>query len=152
MTSSHELIANHLRLKRAYDPPTSEDGLRVLVDRLWPRGLRKADAAVDLWLKDVAPSTQLRKWFNHDAQRWPEFRRRYAIELMQHRAVADELRERVMHGTVTLLFAAQDQVHNHAIVLREALLQWPNWDGNSTSLESTRESSHVRKNVSPNLP
>jgi uncharacterized protein YeaO (DUF488 family) len=152
MTASRELIADHLRLKRAYDPSTPEDGLRVLVDRLWPRGLRKADAAVDLWLKDVAPSTQLRKWFNHDARRWPEFRRRYATELMQHSAEADELRERVMHGPVTLLFAAHDQVHNHAIVLRESLLRWPNWDGNGTSLESARESQHVRKNVSPNHP
>lgn len=113
-----------LRIKRIYDLPAREDGLRVLVDRLWPRGLAKADAAVDLWLKEVAPSTELRKWFNHDPERWAEFKRRYRRELKEpERAEAlDRLRRMARESdTVTLLFGTREETRNHATFLRDLL-------------------------------
>jgi uncharacterized protein YeaO (DUF488 family) len=110
-----------IRLKRAYDPPSPEDGLRVLVDRLWPRGLRKADAAIDRWLKDIAPSTELRRWFGHDPGRWDEFRRRYRDELAAHPDLLDELRGLARAGVVTLVYSARDERHNDAVVLRDVL-------------------------------
>jgi uncharacterized protein YeaO (DUF488 family) len=113
--------APDIRLKRAYDPPAPEDGVRVLVDRLWPRGLRKTDAAIDRWLKDIAPSTELRRWFGHDPDRWDEFRRRYRHELSAHAELLDELRALARAGTVTLVYAAKDERHNDAVVLREVL-------------------------------
>src|SRR6478609_3582032 len=94
--------ASHLRLKRVYEPPSPEDGVRVLIDRLWPRGLRKADAAIDRWMKDIAPSTELRRWFGHDPERWAAFHRRYTEELEQQAAAVDELRELARGGRVTL--------------------------------------------------
>jgi uncharacterized protein YeaO (DUF488 family) len=97
--------------------------MRVLVDRLWPRGLRKAAAAVDRWMKDIAPSTELRQWFSHDPARWHEFRHRYARELQQHATAIDELRELAGHGTITLVFGARDEEHNDAAALREVLLR-----------------------------
>jgi uncharacterized protein YeaO (DUF488 family) len=115
--------ASHIRLKRVYEPPSPEDGVRVLVDRLWPRGLRKADAAIDRWMKDIAPSTELRQWFGHDPERWQEFRRRYARELRQHATTIDELHELAQHKTVTLVFGARDEEHNDAVALREFLLR-----------------------------
>jgi uncharacterized protein YeaO (DUF488 family) len=115
--------ASHIRLKRVYEPPSPEDGVRVLVDRLWPRGLRKADAAIDRWMKDIAPSTELRQWFDHDPERWQEFRRRYARELRQHATTIDELHELAQHKTVTLVFGARDEEHNDAVALREVLLR-----------------------------
>ena len=120
--SAHAIQAGHVRLKRAYEPASPEDGVRVLVDRLWPRGLRKADAAIDRWMKDIAPSTELRQWFGHDPERWPEFRRRYAKELRQHATTVGELRELARHDTVTLVFGARDEEHNDAVALRELLL------------------------------
>ncbi|MGA9016067.1 MAG: DUF488 domain-containing protein [Acetobacteraceae bacterium] len=121
--TSRAAPASHIQLKRAYEPPSPEDGSRVLVDRLWPRGLRKADAAVDRWMKDIAPSTELRQWFGHDPERWQEFRRRYAKELKQHATAVDELRDLARHGTVTLVFGARDEEHNDAVALREVLLR-----------------------------
>jgi uncharacterized protein YeaO (DUF488 family) len=114
--------ARRIRLKRAYLPATAADGTRILVDRLWPRGVRKSAAAIDLWIKDVAPSTALRKWFAHDPERWPGFRRRYAAELRDHRDELAELRALARRKRVTLIFAAHDERHNHAVVLRRALL------------------------------
>ena len=111
----------HVRLKRAYEPPSYEDGLRVLVDRLWPRGLRKDDAAIDLWPKDLAPSADLRRWFGHDPGRWSEFRRRYEEELSCKAEPLEELRQKAEGGTLTLVYAARDELHNHAIVLRDML-------------------------------
>jgi uncharacterized protein YeaO (DUF488 family) len=111
------------RLKRAYDPPSPEDGRRVLVDRLWPRGLRKADAAIDRWLKDIAPSVELRRWFGHDPSRWDEFQRRYRSELSGHVALLDELRAQARDVPVTLIYAARDDRHNHAVVLRDVLVR-----------------------------
>ena len=110
----------HVTLKRAYEPPTAADGARILVDRLWPRGVAKADAAIDLWLKDVAPSTELRRWFAHDPAKWPEFRRRYRAELRGSPALA-ELRSLARKGHVTLVYSAKDEVHNDAVVLGELL-------------------------------
>ncbi len=110
-----------VRLKRAYDPASSDDGVRVLVDRLWPRGVRKADAAIDLWLKDVAPSTELRKWFGHDPARWKEFCRRYKSELSKIPDGVDELRSLAKKDRITLVFAAHDEVHNEAVVLKDII-------------------------------
>lgn len=107
-------------IKRVYEAAHEADGKRILVDRLWPRGLAKADAKVDLWLKDVAPSTELRKWFGHDPAKWEEFQKRYRAELKDNPALA-ELTAIVQEGTVTLLFAAKDTEHCHAVVLRDLL-------------------------------
>jgi uncharacterized protein YeaO (DUF488 family) len=119
---STRIAAANVRLKRAYDPPAASDGTRILVDRLWPRGVNKAKAAIDQWDKSIAPSTMLRNWFGHDPARWQEFRRRYANEIHEHRERLDELRARAQSGRITLVFAAHDQLHNHAIVLRDILL------------------------------
>jgi uncharacterized protein YeaO (DUF488 family) len=105
-------------LKRVYDPPAKADGERVLVDRLWPRGLTKAK--VDLWLKDVAPSTELRKWFGHDPEKWTEFKKRYRVELKNNPALS-ELQTLSRQGDITLVYAAKDQLHNEAVVLKQIL-------------------------------
>lgn len=110
-----------LRLKRVYEPAARGDGVRVLVDRLWPRGLTKKKAAVDHWMKDVAPSPALRKWFGHDPDRWVEFKSRYKIELRQHRDLLADIRKLNKQRTVTLVFGARDEEHNDAVVLREVL-------------------------------
>ena len=115
--------AEHLRLKRVYEPAAPQDGVRVLVDRLWPRGLTKQKAAVDHWMKDVAPSADLRKWFGHDPDRWGEFQRRYKAELRQRGDLLDQIRKMIDEGTVTLLFGARDEEHNDAVVLRDVLLK-----------------------------
>lgn len=119
---SSRIVAENIRLKRAYNPAGSGDGTRVLIDRLWPRGVRKADAAIDVWAKDIAPSTALRRWFGHDPARWHEFRRRYSEEIHRRRDRLDELRTLAQKGRVTLVFAARDEVHNDAVVLRDVLL------------------------------
>ena len=105
-----------VRIKRVYVPPDAADGQRVLVDRLWPRGLTKEKAAVDVWLKDIAPSTELRQWFHHEAANWEEFEARYLAELAGNSAVA-ELRTLIEAGPVTLLYGAQDEMQNQAVVL-----------------------------------
>lgn len=110
-----------IKLKRAYEKPSGDDGLRVLVERLWPRGLSKERAAVDLWLKDVAPSTELRKWFGHDPARWEEFQKRYREELRENKDAVQELRRKAKGGTVTLVYAARDEEHNGALVLKKFL-------------------------------
>ena len=113
-------MASRIRLKRVYDPPASDDGRRVLVDRLWPRGLTKAEAHVDLWLKEVAPSPELRRWFGHQPERWPEFHERYRAEL-RHNPALETLLEITADGPVTLLYAARDKDRNDAVVLAEVL-------------------------------
>ncbi len=112
-----------VRLKRAYAPPAREDGVRILVDRLWPRGVRKEELALDGWLKDVAPSTELRRWFGHDPRRWNEFRRRYEAELSDKEEILHELRAKAQKGTLTLVYAARDETHNEAVILRDILLR-----------------------------
>lgn len=116
------ILARDIKLKRAYAPPSARDGARILVDRLWPRGVRKSDAGIDRWIKDIAPSTALRKWFGHDPARWQEFRRRYAAEIHGHADALAELRAAARKGPVTLVFAARDELHNDAVVLRAVLL------------------------------
>ena len=110
-----------LKVKRVYEQPSSGDGQRVLVDRLWPRGLKKESAQLDAWLKDLAPSDALRKWFGHEAAKWTEFRRRYFEELEDQGEALDELRGLAAKGTVTLLYAAHDTEHNNAVALKDYL-------------------------------
>lgn len=117
--------AGNIRLKRAYEPADRDDGTRVLVDRLWPRGVSKADAALDRWMKELAPTTALRKWFGHDAARWEEFRRRYADEVRQHPEQFAQLRGWAREDPVTLVYGARDEAHNEAVVLRALLLGRP---------------------------
>jgi uncharacterized protein YeaO (DUF488 family) len=110
-----------IQLKRSYDEPSKRDGLRILVERLWPRGIRKEKAAVDLWLKDLAPSTELRKWFNHDPEKWVEFRKRYWSELERKGDLLVLLKHRTTEGAVTFVYAAHDEQHNSARALKEFL-------------------------------
>ena len=112
-----------LCIKRAYEPAAPEDGSRFLVDRLWPRGVKKESLALTAWLKDVAPSNELRRWFGHDPERWTEFRRRYRAELKTQRTALQPLREALKRGPVTLVYSAHDEAHNQAVVLREYLLE-----------------------------
>jgi len=111
-----------IRLKRAYEAPSDNDGTRVLVDRLWPRGVSKADAALDLWLKDIAPSAGLRAWFGHEPERFAGFRERYTAEILANPEPLQRLRELAAQGTLTLVYSARDSAHNDAVVLREILL------------------------------
>jgi uncharacterized protein YeaO (DUF488 family) len=112
-----------IRVKRTYDPPARGDGWRVLVERLWPRGMKKEALAADAWLKEVAPSTALRKWFDHQVERWDEFRRRYRDELKAHPDAWQPIVDAGRRGTVTLLYSAHDTLHNGAIVLRDYLME-----------------------------
>lgn len=114
--------ASHLRLKRAYEPAARGDGKRILIDRLWPRGVSKEKAALDDWMKDIAPSAELREWFGHDPKRWPQFQQRYKTELRQHTQELDRIRALAKTQTVTLVYGARDEEHNDAIVLRRVLL------------------------------
>jgi uncharacterized protein YeaO (DUF488 family) len=110
-----------IRLKRAYDPPAPEDGLRILVERLWPRGVSKEHAALDSWNKDVAPSGELRRWFHHDPDRWKEFQKRYRAELQAKKEAVEELRRKCRNETVTLIYASRDEQHNGALALKTFL-------------------------------
>ena len=108
-----------LKIKRVYDKPAEEDGTRILVDRLWPRGLTKQKAKVDVWLKDIAPSTELRKWFAHDPEKWKEFIKKYKKELHENKEQAAILKEYLKQGIVTLVYGARDELHNEALVIKE---------------------------------
>jgi len=110
-----------IRLKRAYDRPTRSDGFRVLVDRVWPRGVTKEQLKMDMWLKNIAPSTQLRKWFGHDPEKWKEFRKRYSKELASHPEEIRLLREKMQRGEVTLVFGAKEERFNNAEAIKEYL-------------------------------
>lgn len=114
--------ADHIRLKRAYEAPARTDGTRILVDRLWPRGLSKDRAALDHWFKDIAPSSGLRQWFGHDPARWPRFRSRYTLELRGHPDLLRQLRVLARRGRITLVYAAHDVKRNNAVVIRAVLL------------------------------
>ena len=123
---SSTIAAAKVRLKRAYEPQAPSDGTRILIDRLWPRGVTKAAAAIDQWVREIAPSTSLRKWFGHDPARWQEFRSRYAAELRERAGELRQLRELARRGTITLVYSAHDEAHNDAVVLRGVLLgRWP---------------------------
>ena len=116
------IAAGRVRLKRAYEAPAADDGTRVLVERLWPRGVSKAEAALDDWMRDIAPSPALRKWYGHDVARWDEFRDRYRTELASHAEGVETLRVIARKGPLTLVFAAHDTEHSSAAVLREVLI------------------------------
>jgi len=125
--------ASHLRVKRVYEPVVPEDGLRILIDRLWPRGVSKDKANLDDWMKSLAPSTELRQWFGHEPARWAEFQRRYRAELQQHVEDLDRLRQLAKTQTITLVYGARDEEHNHAVVLRTLLLEETTGPSESTS-------------------
>ena len=108
-----------IKVKRVYDPASPSDGRRVLVDRLWPRGMKKEDAAIDEWLKDIAPSNELRKWYAHDPAKWSEFRKRYKAELKDKTEIIDRLRQEARKSTVTLLFSSRETELNNAVALKE---------------------------------
>jgi len=110
-----------IKIKRIYEAPLKDDGFRVLVDRLWPRGISKEKAKIDLWLKDIAPSDALRKWFGHKGERWEEFKKRYLKELKDKKELIGQLKTAKKKGTVTLLFAAKDIERNNAVVLKDML-------------------------------
>lgn len=114
-------MSSRVWLRRVYDAPTRNDGYRVLVDRLWPRGTRRADAQLDEWCRDLAPSDDLRRWFGHDPCRFAEFDRRYRVELTDHLDTVERLTERVDSGRVTLVYGARDSKHNNAVVLRDVI-------------------------------
>jgi uncharacterized protein YeaO (DUF488 family) len=110
----------NIKIKRVYEKPAVEDGIRILVDRLWPRGLTKEKASVDFWLKNIAPSTTLRKWFDHDPDKWNEFKTRYSKELEQNEGHVLFLKEQAQNATITLLYGAKDEEHNEARFLKDA--------------------------------
>ena len=111
----------NIKIKRVYEQPDKEDGERILVDRLWPRGLTKEKAGVDLWLKEIAPSTELRKWFDHDPKKWKSFRGRYETEIRHNYDLVKVLKDKAKGRTVTLVYGARDQKHNEALVLKQFL-------------------------------
>lgn len=115
-------IMPNIEIKRIYEEPKKADGFRILVDKLWPRGLNKDDAAIDLWLKEIAPSDSLRKWFNHEDQKWTEFQKRYAKELEDKHDLLDSIKEKAKQQKVTLLFASKETEHNNAVALLNMLL------------------------------
>lgn len=110
-----------IKVKRVYEEASKEDGFRILVERLWPRGLTKQQASIDLWLKDIAPSTELRKWFDHDPKKWDQFRKRYLTELKQKKDLLKFLKQKIKEGTVTFIYAARDEEYNSAVVLKAIL-------------------------------
>lgn len=110
-----------IKLKRAYDPVSEEDRIRILVDRLWPRGIKKTELKLDAWLKDVAPSTALRKWFSHDPAKWIEFQKKYFAELDENPAAWAPIIKALEHTPVTLIYSAKDSEHNHALCLKNYL-------------------------------
>lgn len=111
----------NIKIKRVYEKPAKDDGSRILVDRLWPRGLTKEKASIDLWLKEIAPSTELRKWFGHDPDKWDRFRGRYETEIRHQNDLIEILKEKAGQGTITLIYAARDEKHNEAQVLKQYL-------------------------------
>jgi uncharacterized protein YeaO (DUF488 family) len=111
----------NIKIKRVYEHPEKDDGTRILVDRLWPRGLTKKKASVDLWLKDIAPSTELRKCFAHDPDKWKRFRARYQTEIRNNHDLIKVLKQKAREGTITLIYGARDENHNEALVLKQFL-------------------------------
>lgn len=110
-----------INVKRVYEKPSKSDGIRILVDRLWPRGMTKERADIDLWLKNIAPTTELRKWFDHDPDKWKEFQKKYHQELKKNKGQVSLLNEQMKNGVVTLVYGARDEEHNEALVLKEWL-------------------------------
>src|ERR1041385_5867698 len=119
--SSQGTKSMNIKIKRVYEQPDRKDGERILVDRLWPRGLTREKAGVDLWLKEIAPSTELRKWFDHDPEKWQRFRGRYETEIRHKVDLIRVLRQKAREGTITLIYGARDEKHNEALVLKQFL-------------------------------
>jgi uncharacterized protein YeaO (DUF488 family) len=119
---SSKVPARNIRLKRAYEAASADDGARILIDRLWPRGMTKQAAALDRWMKEIAPSSELREWFGHDPARWQDFRGHYRKELRRHKQLLTELRSIARRRPLTLVYSARDEKHNDAVVLRNVLL------------------------------
>lgn len=119
---AQKLAAQQVRIKRAYEPAANEDGARILIDRLWPRGIKKEALQLSEWNRDLAPSTELRKWFNHDPSLWGEFQQRYKAELAEHQEALQALRERARKEVICLVYGARDEAHNNAVVMRDVLL------------------------------
>jgi uncharacterized protein YeaO (DUF488 family) len=138
-----------IRLKRAYEKAATADGLRILVDRLWPRGVSKAAARIDIWLKDIAPSTSLRTWFGHDPARWDEFRRRYFGELDKCDDAVAELRALIAGRTVTFVYAAKDSKHTHALALKQFLSRRKRKRSASKSGTPTKRPRSKRRKAAP---
>lgn len=135
---SHRIV--NVRIKRVYEAAGDKDGVRILVDRLWPRGLSKTAARVDVWLKDIAPSDELRRWFDHEAEKWPEFQRRYADELGLAADAVSRLTALMARGPVTLLFGSRDLVHNNAVALAAYLATGRPQRRTQTSTQASRAS------------
>lgn len=136
-------------VKRIYEPPAKSDGIRVLVDRLWPRGISKSDAKLDCWLPDLGPSAALRQWFNHDPARWAEFRRRYYRELKEKATLLTFLVEQGQGKTLTLLYSAKDERHNQAVALRSFLLKHPDFSQFHVPQKTTAETVSYKKRRKP---
>jgi uncharacterized protein YeaO (DUF488 family) len=115
----YEIMA--VEFKRVYEEPSTSDGTRILVDRLWPRGLTKEKAKIDVWLKDIAPTTELRKWFNHEPNKWPEFQKRYWTEISNNTDILSTLKRYLANGKVTIVYGAKDEEHNDAVVIKQYL-------------------------------
>ncbi len=116
---------SEIAICRVYTPPSHKEGIWILVDRLWPRGIKKESIALDLWLKEIAPSPALRKWFNHDPDKWLDFATRYVQELQDKQELLGQIREKAKQAPVTLFYGAKDTQHNHALVLQKTLKSWP---------------------------
>jgi len=138
-----------IRLKRAYEKPTAADGMRILVDRLWPRGVSKAAARIDAWLKEVAPSTALRTWFGHDPARWDEFWRRYFSELKHRSEAVAELRALIARHRVTFVYAAKDVEHTHALALKEFIERRRRKPSRSKARTPTKRPRSTRPRAAP---
>ncbi len=110
-----------LKIKRIYEPPSPDDGKRILIDRLWARGIRKEEARIDEWIKEISPSNELRKWFAHDPAKWSEFKKRYRNELKDKKEILDRIKKEARRKTVTLLYSASDEEHNNAVAMKEFL-------------------------------
>jgi uncharacterized protein YeaO (DUF488 family) len=123
-TLKTSLLMATIKIKRAYEPKSTVDGFRILVDRLWPRGVKKEDAHIDVWMKEIAPSSQLRKWFDHDEKKWAAFNTKYTAELKKSTALDDLLAFIKAHKTITLVYGAKDEEHNQAVVLKSFLDNW----------------------------
>ncbi|MCP9447342.1 MAG: DUF488 family protein [Nitrospira sp.] len=139
-------------VKRIYEPSAESDGFRVLVDRLWPRGVSKETAHIDLWLREIGPSTALRKWFNHDPARWTEFRRRYHLELKDKSNLLASVVEQARTKPITLLYSAKDERHNQAVALRSFLLNHAAFSHPHVSPKTTAEVSSDKKRRKPRSP
>ncbi len=119
------IVDAKITICRVYEPPAHKEGIWILVDRLWPRGIKKDTLAIDLWLKEIAPSSSLRKWFNHEPDKWPGFEQRYMEELQDKQKLIECILEKARHSPITLFYAAKDTYHNHALVLQAVLKNWP---------------------------